>query len=115
MLIFGGESYEYSDDTFDPDKHYKILIDEVRKEYKVDKVLYRWLASDYMPYDRMPYIGAIPGQPSVYVATGYRAWGLAWAVSAAEAVVDEITGNSADWVKPFILDRLRRGVRKSAD
>lgn len=108
VLIFGGESQEYSDDTFDPEKHHKILAEEVYEKYDVDTILYRWLASDFMPYDRMPYIGPMPEHPSIYVATGYRAWGLAWAVSAAEAIVDEIAGKPAAWVKPFSLDRMQR-------
>lgn len=114
VLIFGGESQEYSEETFDPDKHHKILIDEVYKKYDVEEVLYRWLASDFMPYDRMPYIGAMPEHPSVYVATGYRAWGLAWAVSAAEAIVDRITDSPVDWVKPFSLDRMKHPLSQDA-
>lgn len=108
VLVFGGESYEFSKDTFKPDKYHKILIDDVYEKYDVDKVLYRWLASDYMSYDRMPYIGAMPDHPSIYISTGYRAWGLAWAVPAAEAIVKQIAGEPADWAEPFSLDRISR-------
>lgn len=113
VLIFGGESHEYDDATFDPDKHYKILIDDLHKRYSVDKVLFRWLASDFMPYDRMPYIGTLPHQPTIYLATGYRAWGLAWAMSAAQAIVDDINGQPPAWVKHFDLDRLSQPVRST--
>lgn len=111
VLIYGGESHEYDEATFDPDAHYEVLIRDVRKDYDVDAVLFRWLASDNMPYDRMPYIGAMPGQTNIYTITGYRAWGLAWAMSATEAIIDEITGSPAKWVKPFSLDRLNQPVR----
>jgi len=107
VMIFGGESHELDNDNFNPDKYYKNLIDDVHKKYDVDKVLFRWLAGDYMPYDRIPYIGAMPGSSSIYTVTGYRAWGLAWAMSAAEAIVQDIVGKPVDWVKPFSLERLK--------
>lgn len=113
VLIFGGESHEYDEATYDEELHYKKLIDDVRERFDVDKVLFRWLAGDYMPYDRIPFIGAMPNHPSIYVITGYRAWGLAWAVSAAEAVINDIIGQPDDWVKPFSLGRLSKPVDES--
>lgn len=113
VLIFGGESHEYDEATFNPDARYEILIKDVREKYDVDSVLFRWLASDFMPYDRMPYIGALPDAPSVFVATGYRAWGLAWAVSASEALVSEIMGETPEWIAPFGLERLSKPLDES--
>ena len=113
VLVFGGESHEYDEATFDTDLHYSNLITDVRKKYNVDKVLLRWLAGDYMPYDRLPYIGSMPGQPTIYTITGYRAWGLAWAMSATEAIIDDISGQPTDWVKPFSLERLKNPPAKT--
>ena len=59
-----------------------------------------------MPYDRIPFIGPDPEYPSVYTLTGYRAWGLAWAMSGAQAIASYINGKPADWAKHFSLDRL---------
>lgn len=106
VMIFGGESHEYDEATYDETAHYTHLIEDVHKKFDVDKVLFRWLAGDYMPYDRMPYIGALPGHPNIYTITGYRAWGLAWAMSAAEAVIHDIAGKPDAWAKPFGLERL---------
>lgn len=86
VMIFGGESHEYDDATYDEDLHYNKLIEDVHKRFEVDSVAYRWLAGDYMSYDRIPYIGPDPKHPSIYVITGYRAWVLAWAMSAAHAI-----------------------------
>ncbi|MEO7904433.1 MAG: FAD-dependent oxidoreductase [Candidatus Saccharimonadales bacterium] len=110
VLIFGGESHEYDEATYDENLHYKNLIDDVKQKFDVDKILYRWLAGDYMPYDRMPYIGPHPDNESIYVVTGYRAWGLAWAMSAARAITGYVTGKPVDWVAPFSLDRLQSPV-----
>lgn len=113
VMIFGGESHEYDEATYDEDKHYAALIEDVHSRFDVDEVLFRWLAGDFMPYDRMPFIGALPDTPSVYVITGYRAWGLAWAMSASAAVVNDMVGEPEDWVAPFGLERLSRPVPES--
>ncbi|MEO6761169.1 MAG: FAD-binding oxidoreductase [Candidatus Saccharimonadales bacterium] len=113
VMIFGGESHEYDEASFDADLRHQNLIDDVRKKFDVDKVLFRWLAGDYMPYDRMPYIGALPGYPTIFAITGYRAWGLAWAMSATAAIANEIAGQPDDWVKPFSLDRLATPIKQS--
>ncbi len=110
VLIFGGESHEYDEATYDEDLHYSRLISDARSRYDVDEILFRWLAGDYMPYDRMPYIGSLPDLPTIYTITGYRAWGLAWAMSATEAIIDDISGNPAEWAKPFSLERLKEPV-----
>ncbi|GAA3765366.1 FAD-dependent oxidoreductase [Microbacterium kribbense] len=110
VLIFGGESHEYDEATFDEAARHRALIDDVRRTFDVDRVLFRWLAGDYMPYDRMPYIGALPGYPTIHVVTGYRAWGLAWAMSAAQAIADDVTGTPVDWAAPFRLDRLAHPI-----
>ncbi len=115
VMIFGGESHEYHDETFDDDMklHFGNLITDVYQRYNVDKILFRWLASDQMPYDRMPYIGKIPGEKSIYVITGYRAWGLAWAMSATKAIANDIAGQPEEWVKHFSLDRLSIPLKDS--
>lgn len=111
LLIFGGESHEYSDDTYDPDMHYKNLIKDVKRKYKVDEIKYRWLAGDYMPYDRIPYIGPLPEHSTIYVVTGYRAWGLAWAMSASHAIVGYAMKGVPSWARYFSLDRLKEPLR----
>lgn len=112
ILIFGGESHEFDPNDDNPDIHYQRLIDDVHRRFDVDQICFRWLAGDYMPYDRMPYFGALPDTPSVYAVTGYRAWGLAWAMSAAEVIVDHITGQPDEWAKPFSFDRLKEPPRE---
>ncbi|MBS1878575.1 MAG: FAD-binding oxidoreductase [Actinobacteria bacterium] len=111
VLIFGGESHEYEEGSFDPDPHYRALIEDVRARFEVRSVHCRWLAGDFMPYDRIPFIGPDPEHPSIYLATGYRAWGLAWAMSAAEGIRGYVDGAPADWIEHFSLERLEAPLR----
>ena len=111
VLVFGGESHEYDATTYDESSHYKSLADDVQRRFKVKRIHCRWLAGDFMPYDRIPFIGPDPEYPSIYVITGYRAWGLAWAMSAAHGILSYIDGTPADWVRYFSLERLKSPLR----
>lgn len=105
LLIFGGESHKLEGDLHE-DEHYNNLLRDVQKRFDVESVEYRWLAGDVMPYDLMPYIGEYPNYPNVYVATGFRAWGLAWGMAAAHIITDKIMSRPVPWAEPFGLGRL---------
>lgn len=111
VLVFGGESHEYDAATDDESLHYKRLAEDLRRRFKVKRIHCRWLAGDFMPYDRIPFIGPDPDHPSIYAITGYRAWGLAWAMSAAHGIRGYVDGAPADWVRHFSLDRLKSPLR----
>jgi glycine/D-amino acid oxidase-like deaminating enzyme len=107
LLVFGGESHEMTKD-YDKAEHYKNLIDDVTKRFEVEEILYRWIAGDVMPGDRMPYIGAYPGERNVFIITGFHAWGLAWGMAASQIIRDEITGQENIYSQYFGLDRLKK-------
>jgi glycine/D-amino acid oxidase-like deaminating enzyme len=111
VLVFGGESHEYDAATYDEGAHYRSLVEDVQRRFKVKRIHCRWLAGDFMPYDRIPFIGPDPDHPSIYVITGYRAWGLAWAISAAHGILSYIDDTPADWVRHFSLERLQSPLR----
>ena len=105
ILIFGGESHKM-EPGYDKDEHYWNLVNDVNKKFDVKEIVYRWIAGDNMTYDRMPYIGEYPDNPNIFIATGFRAWGLAWAMSAAHIITDKIAGKPVEWAEPFGLKRL---------
>lgn len=111
VLVFGGESHEYDAATYDEGARYRSLADDVRARFDVKRIHCRWLAGDFMPYDRIPFIGPDPEYPSIYVVTGYRAWGLAWAMSAAQGIRGYVDGTPAEWVRHFSLARLGNPLR----
>lgn len=105
IMIFGGESHKITKD-YDKNEHYKNLVEDVHKRFDVDKIVYRWIAGDMMPNDRMPHIGAYPGQDNIHVITGFRAWGLGWGMIAAEIISDTITGRANSLKEIFSPSRL---------
>jgi glycine/D-amino acid oxidase-like deaminating enzyme len=106
ILIFGGESHELTDE-WDEDLHYNRLLEDAKQRFPFDKTVYRWLAGDVMPYDRLPYIGQYPGKPNAYAATGFHAWGLGWGPAAAHIITGAILGHPLEWAKSFDLSRLK--------
>lgn len=106
LLIFGGDSHKM-EKGYDKDEHYQNLVDDVTRSYEVEEILYRWIAGDAMPYDKMPYIGEYPEYKNIFVATGYRAWGLAWSVAAARIITGSILNRPLLWSKPFSPARLK--------
>jgi len=105
LLIFGGDSHELTPD-YDKNQHWQNLLDDAPKKFKVKEVIYRWIAGDNMPYDLLPYIGPYPKHPNIYIATGFRAWGLTWAMVAAHIISDDIAGKPHPWAETFSLNRL---------
>ena len=59
--------------------------------------------------DGLPIIGAVPGRPGAYVATGHSVWGILNAPATAEAMADLILDGAARAVdlRPFDPGRLR--------
>ena len=53
----------------------------------------RWATQDHMPADGVPYVGRHdPLSSGVWVATGFRKWGLAMGTAAAELLAAQIAG-----------------------
>lgn len=78
---------------------------------------YRWSTHDYMPADRLPYIGRLRrGDDRILTATGYAKWGMTKGVLAAEILTDAILGRPNEWAELYDANRLdlRRSARKLA-
>ncbi|EKF25540.1 rieske domain protein [Mycolicibacterium hassiacum DSM 44199] len=61
-----------------------------------------WSAQDYAPVDELPYVGPIlPGNESVFVATGFDKWGMTNGAAAALALAGRILGGRMDWADAF--------------
>ena len=72
------------------------------------KVIARQACFRPVTLDGLPLIGAIPGVPGAYVATGHSVWGILNAPATGEAMADLITDGAAQHVdlSPFEPGRL---------
>jgi Rieske Fe-S protein len=100
-LLVGGEGHAVAEES-DTRKRYKALEAWARERFQATSIDYRWSAQDYMPVDNIPFIGPIDADARhLYVATGFRKWGMTHAMVAATILSDLIAGRPNDWLTTF--------------
>jgi glycine/D-amino acid oxidase-like deaminating enzyme/nitrite reductase/ring-hydroxylating ferredoxin subunit len=104
-LLVGGESHKTG--QADAASRYARLTAWARERFGVEPVM-RWATQDQMPADGVPYVGPVdPVSSNVYVATGFRKWGLAMGIASAELLAAWIHGREHPWRRLFDTSRLR--------
>jgi glycine/D-amino acid oxidase-like deaminating enzyme/nitrite reductase/ring-hydroxylating ferredoxin subunit len=104
-LLVGGESHKTG--QADAAERCARLEAWTRERFGIEPEL-RWATQDHMPADGVPYVGRHdPLSPGVWVATGFRKWGLAMGTAAAELLAAQIAGRDHDWAELFNPQRLR--------
>jgi glycine/D-amino acid oxidase-like deaminating enzyme len=104
-LLVGGESHKTG--QADARERYDRLEAWARERLGLEPEL-RWATQDQMPVDGVPYVGRHdPVSGDVWVATGFRKWGLAMGTAAAELLAAQIAGREHPWTPLFDPNRLR--------
>jgi glycine/D-amino acid oxidase-like deaminating enzyme/nitrite reductase/ring-hydroxylating ferredoxin subunit len=104
-LLVGGESHKTG--QADAAERYARLEAWARERFGIEPEL-RWATQDHMPADGVPYVGRHdPLSSGVWVATGFRKWGLAMGTAAAELLAAQIAGREHAWAELFNPQRLR--------
>ena len=76
ILIVVGDTHFPGRDEKDTGDHFQHLTDFADQIAGVKKVLAKWSAQDYETPDQIPYIGRLSDHSNIYIAAGYRKWGL---------------------------------------
>jgi glycine/D-amino acid oxidase-like deaminating enzyme/nitrite reductase/ring-hydroxylating ferredoxin subunit len=104
-LLVGGESHKTGHG--DAAERYRRLERWARERLAMEPVL-RWATQDQMPADGVPFIGRVdPVSRNVFVATGFRKWGLAMGAAAGELLAALVDGAEHPWAALFDTSRLR--------
>jgi glycine/D-amino acid oxidase-like deaminating enzyme len=104
-LLVGGESHKTG--QADADERYGRLAAWARDRFGLQPEL-RWATQDQMPVDGVPYVGRHdPLTHDVWVATGFKKWGLAMGTAASELLTAHIAGREHPWAPLFDPNRLR--------
>jgi nitrite reductase/ring-hydroxylating ferredoxin subunit len=112
ILIVGGEGHKPGADA-DTHERYDRLERFLRDRFGVAAAEFRWSTHDYVPVDKLPYIGRLRrGDDRVYVATGFSKWGMTKGTFAAAMITDAILGRPN--VYADLYDAKRLDVRHSA-
>lgn len=81
--------------------HYKELETFGKEVLELRDVKYRWSNQDLFTLDNIPYIGKLSAShPNVFVATGYKKWGMTTGIAAAHLLRDMVVNreNAAQWL-----------------
>lgn len=95
LLLISGENHKTGQGKSTME-HYKALEQFAENNFGISDFAYRWSAQDLITLDKVPYIGPTTDeQQTVFVATGFRKWGMTNGTLAAKMISDIIlTGES---------------------
>ena len=106
LLIGGGGNKTGKEVTYE--ETYGRLEKFAREYYPDAKILAKWNAQDCVTLDKLPYIGqASKLLPNVYVATGFKKWGMTLSSVAVDIIVDDIRGRENEYKDIFLSSRMQ--------
>ena len=107
LLIVGGSGHKTGDISTDIESSYINLENYIKSIYPKAKIKYRWMTEDCVTLDKIPYIGEFSKfLPNMYVATGYKKWGMTSSHVAAKIISDKILDRSNPYEKIYTATRL---------
>lgn len=116
MLIFAGENHRTGVSDFSMDEHFDLLAVFAERHFKIEQIYNMWSAQDYTTLDKIPYIGPITKEKdNVFVATGYRKWGMTNGTNAALLIYDLILQKEtefADFFAPYRNPKFDPAIKK---
>jgi glycine/D-amino acid oxidase-like deaminating enzyme/nitrite reductase/ring-hydroxylating ferredoxin subunit len=109
LLVLGGEGHAAGARKASPER-FRQLERFAADHWKGADVAHRWSAQDAVSWDLLPVIGPYqPRSSRLFVASGFRKWGLTSATFGARIVADLIAGRGNPWAARFDPGRLGAG------
>jgi glycine/D-amino acid oxidase-like deaminating enzyme/nitrite reductase/ring-hydroxylating ferredoxin subunit len=105
VLMVAGENHKVGHKD---DDYYQKLKDYAKEVFKAENVRYQWSAQDYKPHDYIPYAGYLSSDyKNIFVATGYRKWGLTNSTASAMLISQLITDGASDYEELYSHQRVK--------
>lgn len=106
LLLVAGSDHKVGE-KINLENAYEILEKKVKEIYPKSEVLYRWCTEDCISLDKIPYIGDFSNiMPNLYVATGFKKWGITFSYVASKIITDKILGKENPYEELFKATRL---------
>ena len=107
LLIVGGSGHKTGDTNVDIERSYINLENYIKSIYPKAKIKHKWMTEDCVSLDKIPYIGEFSKfLPNMFVATGYKKWGMTTSHVAAKIISDKILGIENPYEKIYTATRL---------
>ncbi|MBM7585150.1 glycine/D-amino acid oxidase-like deaminating enzyme/nitrite reductase/ring-hydroxylating ferredoxin subunit [Bacillus pakistanensis] len=121
LILFGGDNHKTGQGK-DTLEHYKALETFGEEVLGIEEVKYKWSAQDLITVDKVPYIGQHSSKKkNIYVATGYKKWGMTSSTVAATLLTDLIIKKSSPYEEVFQPSRfvadpsIKHFIKENAD
>lgn len=101
LLLIGGEGHKTGQGicTF---QYYEKLREFGLEHFDLQEIVYHWSAQDLVTLDNLPYIGRELGdQRHIFIATGFKKWGMTTSVAAALLNSSLIAGEQSPYEELF--------------
>lgn len=86
---------------------FEFLENNLKNNFKEYKILYKWTAEDCISLDKIPYVGKYSSlSKNIYVATGFKKWGMTTSNIAANIISDDILNEPNKFSLIFDSSRL---------
>jgi len=105
ILIVVGDSHDTGRGFGDMSIHYENLIRFADQTAGAEEVIARWSAQDYDTPDELPYIGRISDRSNIYIASGFRKWGLSNGTLSGMLISDLIAAGSCRFERLYSATR----------
>lgn len=108
LLLVGGSGHKTGDTNIDIENSYVNLENYIKSIYPDAKIKYKWMTEDSVTLDKIPYIGEFSSfLPNMYVATGYKKWGMTTSHVSAKIISDKILQNVNPYEKLYTATRIK--------
>lgn len=106
LLLIAGSDHK-TGAKIDLQNAYSSLENIAKKMYPNSIVKYKWNTEDCISLDKIPYVGPYSKLfPNMYVATGFKKWGITTSNIASNIITDSILGDTNENVDLFNSTRL---------
>ncbi|RZL97859.1 MAG: FAD-binding oxidoreductase, partial [Pedobacter sp.] len=100
-LIAGGKDHKTGHEE-NTNKSFLELEADVRRNFNVEDIPFRWSSQYYEPTDGLPYVGHLPGHSEHhYVATGFGGNGMIWSAVSSKVITQHILGEETEITRLF--------------
>ncbi len=107
LILVSGEGHRTGEEEHEISR-YQNLEKWVRSVYSVDSIDYRWSSQDAISIDHIPYIGRqTSGNDSIFLATGFKKWGMTMGTVAAMIIKDMIREKYNPWEEVYDPSRFK--------
>ncbi len=107
LLVVAGSDHKTGRPIGKIEDSYLNLENYIKSYYPKAEVKFRWSTEDCISLDKIPYIGKFSNLlPNMYVATGFKKWGMSTAHVAGKIIFDAIMKNKNDYAEIYRATRL---------